>query len=92
MPLDHTPLSVKRGLLQCTTIGSCKTSCPLFGVKRCPLFGGSVCISYSKIGWCMGQMSVRRKCPLFGASIIRGSTIHTSICSFSVVHLVGVVK
>ena len=45
-PCDYTPLSVIRGLLQCTSIGSCKSSCPLSGVKRCPLFGGSVYISY----------------------------------------------
>jgi hypothetical protein len=40
------PLSGIRDLLQCTSIGSCKSSCPLSRVKRCPLFGGSDCISY----------------------------------------------
>ena len=32
-------------LLQCASIVSCKSSCPLSGVKRCPIFEGSVCIS-----------------------------------------------
>ena len=45
MPCDHAPLSVIRGLLLCTSISLCK-SCPLSGVKRCPLFGGSLYTSY----------------------------------------------
>ena len=42
--------------------------CPSSGVKRCPLFGGSVYISliYRRIGRCKGQMSVGWRCPLFG--------------------------
>ena len=72
----HAPLSVKRGLLQCTRISSVKTSCPLSGVKRCPLFRGSVYINY--IG---RSASAWVGCPLdgdvllFGVSIIRGSTV-----------------
>ena len=38
VPFDHALLFVKRGLLQCTSTISCKTSCLLSGVKRCPLF------------------------------------------------------
>ena len=44
-PCDHAPLFVIRGLLQCTSISSCKSSCPLSEVKRCPRLG-SVYISY----------------------------------------------
>ena len=32
-PCDHAPLSVMRGLLQCTSISSCKSSCALRGVR-----------------------------------------------------------
>ena len=57
----HTPLSDIRGLLQQASITWCKSSCPLSGVKRCPLFGGSVYISY--IG---GSASAKARCPLDG--------------------------
>jgi hypothetical protein len=52
-------LSGIRGLLQCGSISSCKSSCPLSGVtcKRCPLFGGSGCISY--IGRSVGAKARR---------------------------------
>ena len=42
---SHTPLSVIGGLFHCASISLCKSSCPLSGVKRCPLFGGSVYIT-----------------------------------------------
>ena len=42
----HAPVSGKGGFFQCVSISSCKSSRPLSGVKRCPLFGGSVYISY----------------------------------------------
>ena len=49
---------------------------PLFGVERCPLLGGSKCISCTvkSIG---GQASrlLYRGCPLFGGSVIRGFTV-----------------
>ena len=47
--------------------------CPLFGVERCLLLGGSKCIS--KIN--QGQVSrlLYRGCPLFGGSVIRGFTV-----------------
>ena len=41
----HAPLSCISGLLQCASTTWCKSSYPLSGVKRCPLIGGSVCIS-----------------------------------------------
>ena len=71
-PFDHAHLSVKKRLLQCSSIGSCKTSCPLSRVKRCPLFRGSFCISYNIIGrsagaWVRGLLDggVRySECPL----------------------------
>ena len=57
----HAPLSGIRSLLQCASTTWCiaKSSCPLSGVKRCPLFGGSVCISY--IG---GSVGAKARCPL----------------------------
>ena len=51
----HAPLS------QCMSISMCKSSCPLSGVKRCPLFRGSVYISY--IG---GSAGAKARCPLDG--------------------------
>ena len=80
----HAPLSVKRGLLQCTSIGSVKTSCLLSGVKKCPLFGGLIYISY--IG---RSASAWVRCPLdgdvllFEVSVIRGSTVLHMIKSTS---------
>ena len=52
------------------------TSSPLSGVKRCPLFRGSVYISY--IG---ESASAKARCPLdrypqFEVSAIRGSTVY----------------
>ena len=58
----RAPLSGIRGLLQCASTTWCKSSCPLSGVKRCPLFGGSVCISY--IG---GSASAKARCSLDGS-------------------------
>ena len=47
-----------RGLLQCASTTWCKSSYPLPGIKRCPLFGGSVC---------MGRSSgAKARCPLDG--------------------------
>ena len=74
---SHAPLSVIGGLFQCASISWCKSSCPLSGVKRCPLFRGSVYVSYiggSAGAWAI-RMSVRRRWPLCGVSVIRGSTV-----------------
>ena len=74
----HAPLSGIRGLLQCASTTWCK-SCPLSGVKRCPLFGGSVCISY--IGGSAGTKA--RRCLLDGGVcyleclLKRGSTVYS---------------
>ena len=72
---SHAPLFVIGGLFQCASISWCKSSCPLSGVKRCTLFGGSVYISY--IGGSAGAWAI---CPLGGGvryleSVIRGSTV-----------------
>ena len=67
-PFDPAHLSFKRVFLQCTSIDSCKTSCLLSGVKRCPLFGGSIYISY--IGRSAGAWV---RCPLDGS-------VHYSEC------------
>ena len=53
----HAPLSGMGGLFQCASICSCKSFCPLSGVKRYPLFGGSDFI----IG---GSASAKARCPL----------------------------
>ena len=69
-------LSVFRGnfVLAKGTLGP--DQCPLFEVERCPLLGGSKCIScmVKSIG---GQVSrpLYRGCPLFGESIIRGFAV-----------------
>ena len=55
----HAPLSSIRGLLQCASITWYKSFCPLSGVKRCLLFGGSVCIGY--IG---GSAGAKARCLL----------------------------
>ena len=55
----HAPLSGIGGLLQCASISSCKSSCPLSEVKKCLLFEGSVYISY--IG---GLAGAKARCPL----------------------------
>ena len=46
--------------MQCASISSCKYSCPLSVVKRGPLFGGSVYISY------IGLAGAKVRCPLDG--------------------------
>ena len=70
----HSPLSGIRGLLQCASTTWCKSSCPLSGVKRCPLFGDSVCIG--------GLASAKARCSLDGGvrylecpQVKRGSTV-----------------
>ena len=58
----HQTLSPRvRVWLRKTSTTWCESSCPLSGVKRCLLFGGSVCISY--IG---GSASAKARCPLDG--------------------------
>ena len=75
----HAPLSGIRGLLQCM-ITWCKSSCPLSGVKRCPLFGGS--------GYIGGSASAKVRCGIRrpgdvryfnGVSVKRGSTVDRNI-------------
>ena len=46
----HAPLSGIGGLLQCASISLCQSSYLLSGIKRCPLFRSSVCISYIHVG------------------------------------------
>ena len=58
--LTPSPLSGIGGVLQCASISLCKSSCPLSRVKRCPLFEGSVYISYN-IG---GLADAKARCPL----------------------------
>ena len=54
--------------------------CPLSGVERCPLLGGSKCTV--SIGRAIGGHEIcplYRGCPPFGESIIRGFTVYISI-------------
>ena len=45
---------------------------------------------HRKISRWKGQMFIRRRCPLFGVSVIRGSTVYTSIVSrYASVHSSG---
>ena len=74
----HTPLSSIRGLFQCASICSCKSSCPLSRFKVSATRG----FSYieGSAGIYKDQTSIRWRCPLFGVSVIRCYKVysHTS--------------
>jgi hypothetical protein len=69
--LRPRPIVRYKRFITMASISSCKSFCPLSGVKRCPLFGGSGCISY--IGRSAGAKARRPldggvrylECPLY---------------------------
>lgn len=75
-PVDHAPLSAIRGILQCTSISSCKSSFPLSGVKRCLLLECSVI----QEDWLVQiSTSVRQRFPLLGVFVMKSSIVLQNI-------------